>query len=124
MEHREMLNRGLVRGLIKLNEQGRGPVNLRVLEFTRSQWQNFSKLSFWGFVKKVGEQKKGGNWEITMEGVAFLRGASAPKVLWTYRGATVRREAACITISSMLPDYRYREAYAADARAHEEGLLF
>ena len=124
IEHREILNRGLVRGLIRLAERGRGPVNLRVLDFTRSQWQNFSKLSFWGFVRKVGEQKKGGRWQITTEGIAFLSGANTPKVLWTYRGATVRHEDACVTIRSMLPGYRYRADYAADAVPHGDDSLF
>src|SRR3990172_2942221 len=76
VEHKHGLSRALVEGLDRLAKRGK-PINLKHLELTRNQWDNFQKLRYWDLVAKHDDGKggrKGGVWKMTSKGLDFLAG--------------------------------------------------
>ena len=122
-EHRHTLSRAMVEGLKRLAEYD-FPVNIKHLQLTRNQWDNFQKLRYWGLVRKSYNEigvRLAGQWEVTSKGRQFLAGKiGAPKHVWTYRGEFVRSEFDLTTVSDCLPvEYKQREDYAAEALEHQ-----
>lgn len=126
VEYRHSLSVGLVQGLIRLAESGaKGEKNLRDLHLTRTQWDNFQKLRYWGLVEKVGERRKGGVWRITRKGWDFLAfKCPIQRVVVTYRGEAQRFEGPLAFVHEIVEGYQYRGDYADEAVAHGEGRLF
>lgn len=123
MEHRHNLSRAMAEGLKRLYEFG-APVNIKHLQLTRNQWDNFQKLRYWGLVEKSYDptgKRIGGYWQITDKGKEFLSGKiSLPKISWTYRGEFVRSDGQNIHISEVDINYKTRPEYAEESRPHEE----
>lgn len=116
--YRHSLNVALVRGLIKLHEAGGGPINLRHLDLTRNQWDNFQKLRYFGLVAQVFEdgKRRRGVWEITELGRDFLRGAATVRrISLTYKGETIGADGEEIHPSDVIEGYVHRERWAAAA---------
>jgi hypothetical protein len=101
MEYRHGLSRPLVDAMAKLYARhGRGAVNLKILDLTRNQWDNFQKLRYWGLVEKG---KHAGEWRVTELGEVFLiRGAKVRRSVWTYRGVRQRFDGDLVTVHSEL----------------------
>ncbi len=122
-EHKHSLSKALVQGLIKLSET-ENPINIKELNLTRNQWDNFQKLRYWDLVSKhqTPEGKRvGGTWFITDRGTRFLNGNLAvSKSVWTYRGERVRFEGDGIEVTDVIEGYRHRRDYAEDMTAHED----
>jgi hypothetical protein len=117
VEYRHVFNKGLAHGLYELFSAGGGPVNLRSLRITRTQWTNFQKLRYWGLASRT---KVDGEWTLTAKGFAFItQGIGIPKWAWTYRGNTVRFEGdTCFFLSVHEPKYQKKADYADSAVAH------
>lgn len=100
---------------------GDGPVHLKEVAFTRSQWINFQKLRYFGIVRRVtvGDAQRSGVWEMTDLGWRFLAGKVAVTArVWTYRGEVVELDEREVYIHELTGGYARSEEYAATARAH------
>jgi hypothetical protein len=101
VKYKHNLTPGLVSGLLVLHRTTRDPINLKELNLTRNQWDNFQKLRYWGFVAKVGGQKTG-VWQITAAGINFCNGIGAvQKSVWTYRGSVTEYEGKLVTLKDI-----------------------
>ena len=124
-EYVHRLTPALVTSLRVLEKAGGGPIKLRDLGLTHSQWDNFQKLRYFELVRKVLNEdgkRRGGFWVMTMRGRAFLNGSVSvfPRV-WTYRGERVRYEGVPIRVTDVTgPHYQQRDDWAAEARPHAE----
>lgn len=121
VEYRHSLNVGLVTGLAALHSSGGGPINLGDLGLTRSQWDNFQKLRYWGLVAPSydGDVRRRGVWQITEKGRLFVTGVTViQRVARTYRGRTVGYEGALVRVDYVDKRYKLREEYVADATPH------
>ena len=105
VRYRHNLSKGIVRGLIKLEQAGGGPINLKKLNLTRNEWDNFQKLKYWGLVRKAPSTEgatKSGIWEITSLGTMFVHGKSpVHKTVTTYRGEVVQIDGKLISIGDV-----------------------
>lgn len=121
MEYRHVMSVALLEGLTRLARKG-CPTNLKYLELTRNQWDNFQKLRYWDLVEQaVDEQgrRKGGVWRITKGGLWFLMALQAiPKRVWTYRGERIRYDGNLIYARDVITGYVFRDEYAAEAQPH------
>jgi hypothetical protein len=117
VEYRHTFNKGLAQGLYELFAVGGGPINLRSLKLTRTQWTNFQKLRYWGLVSRTRED---GEWTLTAKGFDFItQGITIPKWVYTYRGDTVRFEGdACVFNEIHSPKYDKKPDYVATATPH------
>jgi len=124
MEYRHVMNSALATGLDRLRRVG-GKANLKTLGLTRNQWDNFQKLRYWDFVRQVEVEgvRKRGVWEITHLGREFLHGVPARKACFTYRGEFQRWDGSWTTVDDLLPGYRKRPEYAADAVDHQTDMF-
>ncbi len=114
VKYRHSLNKPLLMGLISISEHD-GPVNLKNLNLTRNEWDNFQKLRYWYLVKK---SEKAGEWEITDSGRQWLSGTiRMERTAITYRGAVEYFEGEAVSPKNIDGDfsYRQREDYAKDA---------
>lgn len=121
VEYRHRLGRALATGLVRLAESGGGPVNLKDLDLTRNQWDNFQKLRYFGLAEQVHREdgtRVAGVWQITAKGRSFLDGDQRmAEYIWTYRGTAVRSEGNPVGIGDLAAGYEQREDYAASATA-------
>lgn len=121
MEYRHRLNEPLIVSLAKLRRAGGGPLNIKVLGLTHSQWDNFQKLRYFDLVRQVwvdGSRKRG-VWEITNHGRAFLDGREPSyRSVWTYRGQRVRWDDELVYVGAVVGGYQLREEWAAEAVPH------
>jgi hypothetical protein len=120
VEYRHHLNEPMIVALAKLRRAG-SPVNLKTLDLTRNQWDNFQKLRYFDLVRQVAVdgKRKRGVWEITPSGDAFLDGrALCYSSAWTYRGERVRWDGELVTVGSVVAGYEQREEWAAEAEPH------
>lgn len=118
IEYTFTFNKGLAKCLWLLRDTT-GPVEIKKLSMTRSQWTNFQKLRYWTFIAPVlGENaKKGGYWKITEAGKRFLQGRiQVPKKVVMYRNQFVRFEGEKITFDQVNDGYLYRGDYRDQAR--------
>lgn len=118
--YKHTLNKPLVRALQKLDEAG-GTANLKTLQLTRNQWDNFQKMKYLDLVEQVADengQRKKGIWRITDLGHRFVRGEVAiQKSARTYRGEVLERFGPYVQ-AHYLDDaigFRKIEDYRADA---------
>ncbi len=118
MEYRQVLNRPLVESLVKIASHNR-PINLSILDLTRSAWNNFQKLRYWKLVEKHFEDGKrvGGVWKVTELGRRFVAGeATVSKNAWTYRGEVRRYEGKEIHIWDVDAKFKTRPQWAKEAK--------
>ena len=117
VEYRHVFNKGLAEGLYEIFIAGGGPINLRKLKLTRTQWTNFQKLRYWGLVLPT---KEDGEWVITQIGIDFIvSGKTIKKWVYTYRGESVRFDGeACIFNEIHTPKYDKKLDYVANATPH------
>ena len=124
-EHKHSISKSMVIGLDRLRKRG-GLLNIKELGLTRNQWDNFQKLRYFGLTEQVPNEEgktKQGVWRITQEGLDFLDGKRpVPKSAWSYRGKFVRFEGNPIFPTDADPDYKYREQYAEDSKAHRPSI--
>jgi len=119
VKYKHTLNQNLVKALDRFYES-EPPINLKVVGFTRNQWDNFQKLRYWELVTKhyVDGKRIGGVWNITDQGKRFLQGILAvPRRVVTYRGDRESYEGELVKAKDLWGDFNYRkrEDYAADA---------
>ena len=121
VEYKHGMNRVLLVGLAAAARRdcGKGfPVDLKLLELPRSEWDNFSKLRYWELVRRDGNAKKGGKWVVTAKGYGFLAGnVSVAKHVWTFRGETRRYEGKEVFIWNIKDGPKFRVDYATEARS-------
>jgi hypothetical protein len=117
VEYRHVFNKGLAQGLYELFAAGGGPINLRSLKLTRTQWTNFQKLRYWGLAART---KEDGGWALTTKGFDFItQGTVISKWVYTYRGATVRFEGKNCVFDEVHPaNYDKKLDYVATATPH------
>ena len=117
VEYRHTFNKGLAHGLYELFAVGGGPISLRSLKLTRTQWTNFQKLRYWGLVSPT---KEDGEWKLTTKGFDFItQGISLQKWVYTYRGETVRFEGGTCFFNEVHPPiYDKKPDYVATATPH------
>lgn len=117
MTYRHTLAPILVSGLKALKTKGGGPINIKDLELSRTEWDNFQKLRYFDLVQKANPQnKKGGEWTITKLGEDFLLGLVAvPKSVQTYRGEVVDKSKIVIFITEVKGRTKTRIDYIKDA---------
>lgn len=119
VEHKHSLSKGLVEGLRKLHLRG-GPVNIKHLQLTRNQWDNFYKLRYWGLAEKHFDaegNREAGVWKVTQKGHGFMEGSvSVAKTVWSYRGEFRRFDGREVFVGDIDEGYRERPDYARDAR--------
>lgn len=124
VEYRHRLSEPLVKGLAKLEQAGGGPINLKELDLTWSQRDNFQKLRYFGLVLRCRREdgsRRNGVWEITGKGRMFLAGTiGVQHVAVTYRGETIRMEGEQVDATDVIGDlYQQREQWAREAVPHE-----
>ena len=117
VEYRHVFNKGLAGSLYEIFIAGGGPISLRKLKLTRTQWTNFQKLRYWGLVSPT---KEDGEWVITQKGFDFIvKGETINKWVYTYRGEPVRFDGdICIFDEIHTPKYDKKLDYAANAVPH------
>jgi hypothetical protein len=115
-----VFNRGLAHGLYELFAAGGGPISLRSLKLTRTQWTNFQKLRYWDLVIKTGVD---GEWKITEKANQFITmGTAMPKWVWTYRGQTDKFDGdMCFFNDIHEPKYDRKEDYVRNSKPHNDG---
>ncbi|MDX1784187.1 MAG: hypothetical protein R3361_08515 [Aequorivita vladivostokensis] len=118
VEYTHRLNKGLCNALFRLYQAG-GVAKISDLSLSKSEYCNFQKLKYWRFVEKVptDDEDKGGKWQITYWGKAFVEGDFAYEHVVTYRGAFVRFESSPIVMETVIGKYDYKPWYAKNANA-------
>ena len=90
------------------------------LLLTKSQYNNFQKLRYWGLVKKsyTPEGKRiGGCWELTSLVRYFVNGSALPRIKWTFNNEVVDRSTDDqITLSQAVGSFKVPEWWADNAR--------
>lgn len=118
VKHVHTLNKGMLQALIKISDF-KIPVNLKDLDLTFNQRDNFQKLRYWNLVRKSynAEGKRiGGHWEITELGLRFVNGEiSMPQSAITYRGEVVEYKGENKYFSDVKELYKRSEDYSRDA---------
>jgi len=119
VSYRHVFNKGLASSLFELYESGGGPISLRNLRLTRTQWTNFQKLRYWDLVIKTGVD---GEWKITEKANEFITmGTALPKWVWTYRGQTDKFDGdTCFFNDVHEPKYDRKEDYVRNSRPHND----
>lgn len=112
--------------LVKLADYGVGPASISYdLDLTLGEYTNFAKLAYWGLVEKANPNggERGGIWQLTEKGVAFMRGLTAvPAKVWVYRGDVVNQSDTFVSISELAPGgWKYRPEHARDGRPYRAG---
>lgn len=116
VEYRFGLNTGLL-GFLKALVAAAGPVSISSLHLTNSEYSNYPKARYWGLTEQVDpqnevEESKGGKWQLTDNGMLFLRRRLAiPKYVVTYRGYVRRFEGDSIFVDGIEDGYQYRGDY-------------
>lgn len=123
VEYKHTLNEAICRGLIALHNYGQS-VNIRELNMSRTQWDNFQKLRYWDLVQQIFDKdgkRKRGIWGITNLGIRFVLSQEPVfKSVWTYRGERVRYEetGGKIFMYEAVQGYQIRDDYAKEAQPH------
>jgi len=68
VKYLHVFNNALAVGLWRLYKSGK-PINIKGLNLTRNQWDNFQKLRYWNLVEKYRDEdgkRLGGVWDITL----------------------------------------------------------
>jgi hypothetical protein len=122
VEYRHGFSAALAHGLHSIYLANK-TINLKHLNLTRNQWDNFQKLRYWGLVQKAINEngsRNQGCWSITQKGKDFVDGKILiPKGVWTYRGETVRFEGDDCKFNDVHePTYKQRVEYAEESVAH------
>lgn len=104
VEYRHGITKTLCRGLRALYRKGGGPIRVAELGLDHSAQANFQKLRYWNFVTKpLVNGRETNEWQITDEGVAFLRAETpAFRWVWTYRGKWQRWDGDLIGIREVV----------------------
>jgi hypothetical protein len=122
VEYKHSFSNALAIGLWRLY-LANADVNIKNLQLTRNQWDNFQKLRYWGLVApayRTAGTRLNGVWKITDLGKAFVEKAtSIQKSVWTYRGQPVRFEGDTVFFLDVHDTaYAKRPDYAASAIPH------
>lgn len=123
VKYRHSLNRGLVESLFKLWTKAKAlePIALKSLNLTRTQWDNFQKLRYWGLVEQSYAKGKRlrGFWQLTPFGAQFIElGIGVCHTVVTYRGDVVDFEGPIVTCNEKLTVvYKKQIDYARNAEA-------
>lgn len=112
------MSRSLVRALAKFAGAGRGPVEIAAAPLSYSERCNLQKLRYWGLLRHRGEPGgKGGLWEITDSGYAFLSGeVRLPRFVWTFRGEPVSLEGPEVHVQDAIDGWKRRPEWARESR--------
>jgi len=120
MEYKFSLSKGMVAGLLKLDRAGGGPIKVGELNLTPSQYVNFQKLRYWGFIRTIADHEgntRTGIWEITTQGKMFINGnVRYFKNAFTYRGKVTKLGGDPVAIWEVDPEYKKRLDYVREAR--------
>lgn len=120
VEYKFGINRGHVAFLKRLLHIGR-PAHIDELGLTNSQYGNYSMTRRWGLTEQLAaenelERRKGGRWQLTAEGTAFLAGThSVPKYIHTMRGKVTRISGQQVFAKDVDETYEYRGDYKTQA---------
>ena len=90
----------------------------RDLTLTKSQYNNFQKLRYWGLVKKSydGDGKRlGGFWELTGLAGAFINGKPIRKTKWTFNNEVVSASEEMIYLDEAVGSFDVPEQWAERA---------
>ncbi len=126
VEHKHSLTKVLVNGLYDFAKQykskARTPIQLSSLGWSRTLWQNFTKLKYWGLIEQL--EPKSGSWVLTEKGMLFVCGLTKiSKSVWTWADEVVEYEGDLLTLTEMykgMPEYMNRLEFASIARPHLE----
>lgn len=131
MKHRQVFSKAL--GDILLTAACKYPEGQpfhlqRDLVLTKSMYNNFQKLRYWGLVKKSYDgmgKRLGGFWQLTGLVKAVLHGRSIPRVKWTFNNTVVESEKEEISLNEAVGSFEVPEAWAEKMRVYEfSGSLF
>lgn len=115
VKYSHSFNCGLAEGLKILADAGGGPINLKHLDLTRNQWDNFQKLRYWDLVARTLER---GVWQITDRGRQFVSGTiSIKRGVKTFRGERVEYSGQDILFTDVHPMYQQKPDYGKTAEA-------
>ncbi len=116
----ESLNAGLCKSLIKFYEVAGDSKSVHLQKdcaFTKTEYNNFSKLKFFSLVTNKGE--KAGYWRLTSHGKKFVEtSVFAPKKVFVFRNEVKAKSEESISITKALksrPFWLKREDYAAQS---------
>ena len=117
MKNKQMLTRALGDILLTAACKFRAgePFHLqRDLNLTKSQYNNFQKLRYWGLVKKTFllGKRAGGFWELTGLTGAFIHGKPLPRVKWTFNNEVVGAGEEMTTLELMVGSFEAPEKWA------------
>jgi hypothetical protein len=116
VEYRHTFNKGLANGLFQLYAAGGGPISLRDLKISRTEWTNFQKLRYWELASRTRTE---GEWVLTNLGRDFIFTKTAiQKWVWTYRGSTVRFDGDTVYFNDIHdPVFETKQDYVANSQA-------
>lgn len=119
VEHRHTLTKVLANGIWDFARQTRGrPTELKSLGWSRTRWQNFSKLKYWSLITQI--RKKSGEWLLTGKGLGFVTGEIAiPCGVWTWNDVAVEFVGPELFLKDVwlqMPDYHDRKIFGATSR--------
>jgi len=123
-EHQHTFIGVLANGLYDFAKKSfaRTPVELKSLGWSRTRWQNFTKLKYWGLIEQP--EPKSGKWRLTEKGLEFVTGEiRIPKFVWTWDDEVVEvaeEEILLADVWSEMPGYLSRFEFAAVERPHFE----
>ena len=123
VEYKHSFSHALAVGLFRIYQHRGHSINIKELELTRNQWDNFQKLRYWNLVSKAYRDdgtRISGAWSITHHGIDFVEGRiSIKQNVWTYRGQTMRFDGEdCLFSNAHSPKYKKRLDYSSEAVAH------
>ncbi len=126
LEHKHKLSAPLVQALFSVWAHARrGPVKVKALGLDHPQQANLQKLGYWNLVEKSHDQKTmlriGGCWNLTEDGVEFLKGKlRVPSYRWTYQADVLPRKDSehMRDIFEIWDGYELPEEWAARAHVH------
>jgi hypothetical protein len=117
VEHKHTLSAALIKALdILYRHNGKKLTNLKILGFSRNQWDNFQKLKYWELITQ--DKPKSGEWRVTAKGEQFILGRiKVPFKVITYRGEFVRFEGDPTHCEENSESWKQRPEYIADMTA-------
>lgn len=108
MMNAAILSKHALRCLVKAARH-QGAWETKQLNLTKTEYPNVTKLKYWGFIRAVGRKR----WEVTTQGLAFLRGeTSAPSRIMYFRDRVIRRDPD-IHVWDIVDETESREKYIA-----------
>ena len=128
LKHKHPFSRSLANILIRATQKfgPKEPFHLQHdLFLTKSEYNNFQKLRYWGLVEKARDgqgKRRGGYWSLTWKALELLNGEEIYKWVITFNNAIVDYSIKKITLQQTVGYFEIPERWAKRAEAQKVWL--